>query len=138
MTISSRSPETEEGLADNKRMVGMPYKSTEDQEQILVVDWIRRFTDLPVIHIANQGKRTVSWATRLLRMGMCVGASDLFIPRATAEYHGLFIEMKASKLNKPTIAQLKFLQDMKREGFAGEVCHGGDAAIALIKKIYGL
>lgn len=111
----------------------MPTK--EQIEQVKVREWVRNNTDLPFIYIPNDGKRSPQLGLLMKRMGLCPGASDIFIPRATKRYHGLFIELKAGK-NKPTLLQLKFIDDMIIEGYGAYVAYGAEEAIAIIKQFY--
>ena len=109
----------------------------ETIEQIRIVEWIKQTTNLPVIHIANEGKRSQAMGAILKRMGMVAGASDLFIPRANAEYHGLFIEVKVGK-GKLSPAQTMFIDKMLSEGYMALAVWGADAAIEFIRTFYQL
>lgn len=109
----------------------------EDLEQIKVVEFVRQKTDLPFIHIPNAGKRTWLGAFILKRMGMCAGASDLFFPRATKDFHGLFIEMKVNN-GKLTALQKNFIQKMIDEKYMALAAWGADSAIEIIKAHYHL
>lgn len=103
--------------------------------QITVCDWLKVATDLPYFHFVNEGKRTYQNALILKRMGMKPGVSDLFIPRSTGECKGLWIELKAGK-NKPTKTQFDFMELMRKEGYATEICYRADEAIEVIKRYY--
>ena len=59
-----------------------------------------------------------------------VGASDLFIPRATKNRHGMFLELKTLK-GKLTRNQIKFIDDMNKEGYYALAAYGSDNAIAI-------
>lgn len=104
-------------------------------EQIKVHEWVKQNTDLPFLHIANEGKRSYVNGSILKRMGMKPGVSDIFIPRSTKEHHGLWIELKTG-YNKPTNHQLQFIDDMKKEGYEAITCWGADATIEKIRDFY--
>lgn len=105
--------------------------SSESTEQIVVVEWCD-LMNIPCVHIANEGKRSIPYAAMLKKMGMRKGFPDLFIARARGKYHGLFIEMKYGK-NKPSEDQKLWLDILTREGYACAVCYGADEAIKTIE-----
>lgn len=111
--------------------------ANERSVQIALCKWINLCTDLPVLHIPNEGKRSKISGALLKKMGMLRGASDLFIPRATEKYHGLWIELKVGK-NQATDSQRAFIEKMKSEGYQAIVCHGLDDAMMAIKKHYNI
>ena len=115
-------------------MVNVPL-SSEGAEQIVVVEWCD-LSKIPIVHIANEGKRSAAYGANLKRMGMRKGFPDLFVPMARGKYHGLFIEMKYDK-NKPTGDQKKWLELLASEGYACVVCYNADDAIRIIKKYTG-
>lgn len=88
---------------------------SEDVGQMALVKWLR-LMKIPVIHIANEGKRSIATALWLKSMGMWPGASDLFITRMRLPYGGYWIEMK-KKGEKPTPLQYAFLEEMRIEGY---------------------
>lgn len=104
-------------------------------EQIKVSEWVKQNTDLPFIHIPNEAKRSPTLGNILKRMGLRAGASDIFIPRAAKGFHGLWIELKAGT-NRPTENQLKFIEDMKKEGYEAMTCWGSESAIQIICDFY--
>ena len=71
----------------NKR----PSLRLEDSDQEAVIEYCE-IRGIPIVHIPNEGKRTVSYGAKLRRMGMKKGFPDLFIPKAAKGKHGLFIE----------------------------------------------
>ena len=109
-------------------------------EQIIhiqVVDWVNACTDLPVLHIANERRCSIQQGAILKRMGIRSGVSDLFFPRAKHPFAGLWIEIKTDN-GKPTPNQLKFIEEMKKEGFQGKVTYGAEETINFIKDFYNL
>lgn len=105
--------------------------SSEAAEQEAVIQWCD-LNRIPIVHIANEGKRSVVYGAALKRAGMRPGFPDLFIPIAANGYHGLFIEMKYGK-NKPTQNQTIWLQILKDAGYATCVRYDSYAAINTIK-----
>lgn len=91
---------------------------SESQEQQALVRWCR-LKKIPIIHIPNEGKRSVATARWLEAMGMRSGAADIFIARPTINYSGFWIEMKA-RGKKPTNNQAKFLKEMEKEGYKAD------------------
>lgn len=90
----------------------------EDVGQMALVKWCR-LSKVPVIHIANEGKRSFATARWLRDMGMRAGTADLFITRMAGGFGGYWIEMKR-KGKKPTELQAAFLAEMRLEGYRAE------------------
>lgn len=114
-----------------------PTLKPEMKMQMAVCQFIRNYTDLPFIHIPNEGLRSKITGALLKRMGLCPGASDIFIPRAKNDFHGLFMELKYGE-NKLTPAQIKFIQMVEKEGYKSMVCWSAVDAINKILEFYGL
>ncbi len=110
----------------------------EQAQQIIVADWMRYFhPEIPFFHIANERKCSIQQGAMLKRMGVTPGVFDLFFPKPSSAYSGLFIEMKVGK-NKPTPNQLNFQQEIRFCGYKAEICYGADATIDEIKNFYSL
>jgi hypothetical protein len=90
----------------------------EDVSQQALVSWCR-LMKLPVIHIPNEGKRSVATAVWLRSMGMVAGCADLFLARPCVLYGGFWIELK-SHGKRPTASQIAFLDNMREEGYLAE------------------
>lgn len=90
----------------------------EDKAQQALVQWMR-YMKIPVIHIANEGKRSFALYNWLLSMGFRPGVSDLFITRMRKGFGGYWIEMKKYG-KKPTKLQLEFIEEMRAEGYKAE------------------
>lgn len=88
---------------------------------------------LPIVHIPNEGKRSYAMASELQAMGMRAGFPDLFMPKASGKYHGLFIEMKSRK-GKLTDKQSEWLARLSLNGYAVKVAHSSTEAIKAIEK----
>jgi len=120
---------------------------TEQQEQIAFVDWCH-IHKIPVIHIPNQGKRSVVGGALLKRAGLMKGVSDLFLPVpiqgtlwrnniAIDEFkwfHGIFIEMKRNKNYSYSEwikweDQKNFLEEAHKNDYLGFFSFGAEHAI---------
>jgi hypothetical protein len=120
---------------------------TENAEQRAFVKWLKLHPKLKelIIKLNNEGKRTEAQAWNLKLMGLCKGASDLFIPypvkRANDQwYHGLFIEMKRNQNYTPSqrstdtwIAQESFIKLMKSMGYYAVMCYGWSDAVRVVE-----
>lgn len=111
--------------------------SNEDKEQILVIDWAKmsegKYPELKwLFHCPNGGSRNVVEATKLKRMGVKSGVSDLYLPYPKGSYIGLFIEMKYGN-NKLQDSQKEFLKDMSENGHYVITCYKAEDAIETIK-----
>ena len=109
----------------------------EEAEAVAFMQWAR--TCLPrgiscvLVHIPLE--RRSSRLNRMFfgRIGVRSGVSDYLLACPAHGYHGLFIELKrADKRAKPSAAQLDWLLDVGRMGFAGGVARGGAAAAGLV------
>jgi len=108
----------------------------EQIEQIKVVEWVKQNTNLKLIYIPNDGKRSPTLGRILKRMGLYPGTSDIFMPQSNGKHHGLWIELKVHP-NKPTKLQLSFLDDMHSLGYGCAIAYGAEEAIDCIKAFYG-
>jgi hypothetical protein len=106
--------------------------ASEISEQEVVVEYCD-LRDIPIVHIPNEGKRSVSYGAKMKRAGMRKGFPDLFLPIARRGFHGFVIEMKFDK-GKLSPDQIKWLRKLKKEGYATSVCYGADEAIRMIEK----
>lgn len=111
----------------------------EQIEQCKLMDWIRTRKDIEpfVFHIGNERKTSVSQGRILKRMGVRAGASDLFIGIPKNNYHGMFLELKAGN-NKPTEAQLNFMEDFSSQGYYCGWCRGFEEAQKMILQYLGI
>lgn len=111
----------------------------EDSEMAAIFDYIRRIDSIKDIafHCPNEAKRTPQAGARMKRIGMLAGVSDIFIPKASKGFYGLFIEVKARSAagyyGKPTKTQLDFIEKVMSEGYFGVVSYGADEAIDTIR-----
>lgn len=116
---------------------------TEDSEQAALFCWAGdqiasgRFPALRLMHaIANGGKRDIRTAVRLKATGVKAGVSDIFLPVARHGRHGLYIEMKKSKLNgggKVSTEQAEWGAAVMAEGYGFCVCYGWQEAASVLE-----
>lgn len=106
--------------------------ASETDEQITVIEYCD-IKNIPIYHIANEGKRTKYTGDLLKRMGMRKGFPDLCVPVARGKFHGFYIEMKSAS-GKPTNDQISWLKRLKAQGYATAICYGSQEAITLIEK----
>lgn len=109
---------------------------TEAEEQIAVVQYCDA-RKLPVFHIPNGGERRAAVANHLKAQGVKAGVPDLFVPIASSGYHGLFIEMKRRSQWRMSDAQTRWIQELRKRGYAAFVCPGAKNAITCIKTYLG-
>lgn len=108
----------------------------EANEQKALFDWVAfaraQHPEIDLIyHIPNGGSRNKIEAANLKRQGVRPGVPDLCLPVARGVYHGLYIELKAGS-NRPTKTQIKWIQALKAQGYAVEVCYGWEHAAKTI------
>lgn len=105
----------------------------EQIEQIKVFDWIRfHGLDKYSFHVPNERRSTPQHGAILKRMGVTSGVCDLFILKPSGRFNGLAIELKV-KPNKPTPAQMKFIETLNANGYLAVVRYGADEAIKTIE-----
>jgi hypothetical protein len=101
--------------------------ATEAQHQEALFSWwalVHHRYGLPecaLIHIPNEGKRSVQNALRLKRQGLRKGCSDILLCAHNSKFHGLWIELKRWG-GRATQEQLDFIEAMKDCGYDGAVC----------------
>ena len=111
--------------------------NAEAVEQIIVVEFVKQIACVPILHIAGERKCSPQYGVMLKRLGTRAGVADLFFPRGNDKFSGLWIEMK-SNTGKATPLQLKFLDDMRAEGYMGVIAYGSQEAINCIVDFYNL
>lgn len=84
-------------------------------------------------HVPNGGKRDAATAVALKRQGVKASVPDIVLPAPRAEYHGLYIELKAGK-NTITQKQKDWLKFLHRQGYYTAVCYGWQRAAELIEQ----
>lgn len=110
----------------------------EANEQEALFRWAAfvrgRFPEIDLLyHVPNGGSRNRLEAANLKRQGVKAGVPDLCLPVARGGFHGLYIEMKYGK-NKLSENQKQWLSDLRKQGYAAEVCYGWEQAAEMITK----
>ena len=59
--------------------------------------------------------------------------TEIMLPAARAEYHGLYIELKAGE-NTTTKKQKEWLEYLRQQGYYTAVCYGWQPAAQLIEQ----
>lgn len=118
---------------------------TEEEEQILFVQWLRA-NKIPHFHCPNEvGGRTKSLkirAMKMKRMGVSKGVPDLFIfipVKGTTGFVDCYqmcaVEMKRRKGSTTSKEQKEWLKVLNGSGCISKVCKGADEAIKFIEKV---
>lgn len=110
----------------------------ESGHQEALFNWaaynVQRMPELEYMHhVPNGGKRDAATAVALKRQGVKAGVPDIVLPAARAEYHGLYIELKAGK-NTTTDKQKQWLKYLEAAGYYTAVCYGWQTAAELIER----
>lgn len=114
-------------------------KKKEAEEQIAIMNWAEynmgRFPDLIMLyHVPNGGQRNAIEAANLKRQGVKAGVSDLVLASGHGGYFGLYIELKADKTCKASEHQLKWIENLKAQGYMAGVCYGAEHAIKVLER----
>lgn len=95
---------------------------------------MQRMPELEFLHhVPNGGKRDAATAVALKRQGVKAGVPDIVLPAPRAEYHGLYIELKAGS-NTTTAKQKRWLKFLRQQGYYTAVCYGWQLAAELIER----
>lgn len=130
------------------RKVSRSLIPTEAQEQRALVRWVRLQPEIKeyIVKLNNEGQRSEAQGWNLKMLGMCQGASDLFlmVPRHQADqtwFHGFWLEQKRNRHYSPSerktptwIAQEIFQANARKMGYAAEFCYGWEHGARLIKE----
>lgn len=119
------------------------FDPTEAQIQMAFVDYVRykhpRVEEC-LIHIPNEGRRSLREGAKQKRLGLTRGVSDLFFAQPLGNYSGLWIEVK-TKAGRVTKEQVAFCALMNKSGYLARVVRSLEEAIELfesyIKGYYG-
>ena len=115
----------------------MTQVPTEHQEQAALFawsDWMETvMPELSLMHaIPNGGKRDKVTAARLKAEGVKPGVPDICLPVPRGDKHGLYIEMKRRRGGSVSADQLKWLDNLMRQGYECHVCRGCEEARQVI------
>lgn len=116
--------------------------SSETEEQKIVMRWARvmqsRYPALEnLYHVPNEAKRSKTTASVLKAMGLRAGVPDLILDYPAGAYHGCRIELKHGS-NKPSTAQVDWLNRLQKVGYFVAVCYESEAAIKVLEKYVNL
>lgn len=110
---------------------------SEADEQRTLFDWVKwnmkKYPDLWFLHhIPNGGTRNVIEASNLKKQGVKAGVSDLFLPVARGEYHGLYLELKV-KGGKISDNQSEWINRVRKNGYGAFVVYGFGETRAILE-----
>jgi len=120
-------------------------KHIEDDHQMALIKW----ADLAnvngicpghfIFHPANGGKRNAREASRLKKMGVRPGVSDIIMLYPSGGFHGLLIELKSpatQKSKRGTLrdSQVKWQSRMGDVGYFVVTCWGWESAKKTIEE----
>jgi len=108
----------------------------ENEIQSALMEWARlnerHKPELALLfHIPNGVQKSIAGGRLFKRIGQKAGVPDLFLPVARGGFHGLWIELK-SKTGTLTTAQKHWLQELKAQDYAVEVCRDWKKAAGFI------
>lgn len=114
----------------------------EEAECISFMDELsRRWPDVAAVifHIENETNARPSIPRMNIRkaMGVRRGVSDYFLPMPSGDYHGLWLEMKATPAGKLSEHQQHFLTQMNKVGYRAERAGGAEAAVGVVGRYLG-
>ena len=103
-------------------------KNSEHVAQVKFVNRVRHLRhDLLLYSIPNGGLRHHTVAAQLKAEGQYAGIPDLHLARATAKYHGLYLEFK-TKQGTVSKVQKKVIEKLQLEGYCVKVVRSADEA----------
>lgn len=106
-------------------------KKKESELQIACVNWFRyQFPQYKMLlfSIPNGGLRNIKTAVTLKREGVVSGVPDLFLSIPRADWHGMYLELKAGN-NDLTMNQDIFFMMAQKQGYKCEVVRSLDQFI---------
>ena len=104
---------------------------SEDQEQMLFIQWFRRqYPAIRIFAIPNGGHRHPAVAAKLKATGTVAGVPDLYVPAWK-----LWIEMKRAKGGVLSPAQKDWLSYLVGIGDTVLVGHGFEDAMAKVQQL---
>lgn len=109
-------------------------KASEHAHQVTLINWFdRTYPHLKgrLFAIPNGGYRAKSVAISLSMEGVRRGVPDLFLPIASRDKHGLFIELKAEK-GRASTEQKDWILFLNQQGYSAHICFGWiDASLVI-------
>lgn len=112
------------------------YLGPEDKLQNAVMDYIAmQYPEVLAAHIPNEGKRTPFERFKFKYLGGKAGIPDVMVFCPSGDFVGLAIELKAGR-NKPTEAQLKWLDELGKNGWSAHCLNDFDNCKQTIDKYF--
>ena len=112
----------------------------EEWEQAALVDWLRA-KGLRFYHVPNEGRHSVQYRAKQLRLGVSAGVPDIVIttrPPAKPEARGVAVELKRTVGGRVSPAQAEWLEGLRADGHETKVAIGAIDAIEWLKSLgYG-
>ena len=114
----------------------MNHKESDEQQALF--QWSKlsqsKYHELSLLHsIPNGGKRNIREASRLKKEGAKAGVSEIFLPVARKEWHGLYVELKV-KGGRLSDSQKWWIAEMFKQKYMAVVCYGWVEAKEVIEK----
>ena len=118
---------------------------TEEQEQMVFVEWLR-VNHILYFHCPNevggQSKSLRIRAIKMKKMGVSKGVPDLFVfipiigtTGAVDAYQPLAVEMKRQKGSTTSQEQKEWLKVLEMAGIPSAICKGAEQAINFVETI---
>lgn len=109
---------------------------SEHEHQVNLFQWMRlheaQYPELKFAFAIPNGTRTTPRvAAKMKAEGVLKGVSDIFLPAARGDKHGLFIEMKTER-GRLSPEQIAFLAAMNAAGYHAVMCRGWEQAAETI------
>ena len=116
-------------------------KTSEQQEQIAVINWLRAQPGILWFHVPNERHCSAREGARLKALGVRSGVPDLIIPTpppAMPGKHGTFLEMKRREGGRRSPEQIAWCQALLNAGWAGGFANGAKEAVDILRSLgYG-
>lgn len=115
--------------------------SPEELEQKAVIEWSKMYDSLRWLHavpngahLAGDKNRRAMQMNKLKGQGLKTGVADLFLPMASGDHHGLYIEMKRPDgKGKQTDDQKAFQKYCDEQNYLYRLCDNAGTAICTIQ-----
>lgn len=114
---------------------------TEHQEQRTFFEWLEVVKPtgwLNCFAIPNGANKSRASAGKFKAEGLRSGVPDVFYSYPSGGYHGLYIEMKRVEGGRVEENQKKWIERLRRSGYAVVVCKGSGQAIEAVERYLAL
>lgn len=118
-----------------RRVAATNRKSEEADYQKRIVARLRAARVL-FCHPANESKASPRYRAHLKAMGLASGVPDLLIFARSEKYptyRGFALELKADG-GRASPTQVQWIYDLREQGWAADVVHSEEQALALLRK----